>query len=228
MAVVGAFERMRAKLEELAQGVEEGLLPAWIFNDPDLFELEKERIFSRSWVFLAHASEIPKPGDYVLRYILNNPYIVVRGEDGKVRAFLDMCRHRGMRVCRAEAGNASHFRCPFHGWTYRNDGALVGVPAEREAFAGDLRKEEWGLVPLPRLEIFDDLIFGNLDPQAPPLEEWLGGIRWYLELITKRSPEGLEVLGPPPALGGPHRLEDGPGNLPERQLPHAHDPPLPH
>ncbi|WP_243095114.1 Rieske 2Fe-2S domain-containing protein, partial [Thermus thalpophilus] len=184
-------------VQELAEGLEQGLVPAGIFNDPEVFELEKERIFSRSWIFLAHASEIPAPGDYVLRYILNNAFIVVRGEDGRIRAFLDMCRHRGMRVCRAEMGNASHFRCPFHGWTYRNDGTLVGVPAEREAFGEGFQKSEWGLFPIPKLAEVDGLIFGNLDPGAPSLEEWLGDARWYLELVTRRSPAGLEVLGPP-------------------------------
>jgi len=193
----GVSQRLQELLEGLERGLEEGLIPAGIFNDPELFELEASRIFSRSWVYLAHVSEIPSPGDYVLRYILNNAFIVVRSEDGKIRAFLDMCRHRGMRVCRAEMGNASHFRCPFHGWTYRNDGSLVGVPAEREAFGEGFRKEDWGLLPIPRLEEWDGLIFGNLDPEASSLEEWLGEIRWYLELVTKRSPMGLEVLGPP-------------------------------
>ncbi|WP_150117951.1 Rieske 2Fe-2S domain-containing protein, partial [Meiothermus taiwanensis] len=193
----GVSPRLNQMLEELLEGIEDGLVPAWIFNDPELFELEQQKIFSRSWVYMAHESEIPQAGDYVLRYVANNPYIVVRGEDGAVRALLDMCRHRGMRVCRAELGNASHFRCPFHGWTYRNDGRLVGVPAEREAFGPGFDKAEWGLRPIPRLEVFDGMIFGNLDPQAPPLEEWLGEIRWYLELVTKRSPAGLEVLGPP-------------------------------
>ncbi len=193
----GISPRLNQMLEELLEGIEDGLVPAWIFNDPELFELEQQKIFSRSWVYMAHESEIPQAGDYVLRYVANNPYIVVRGEDGVVRALLDMCRHRGMRVCRAELGNASHFRCPFHGWTYRNDGSLVGVPAEREAFGPGFDKAEWGLRSIPRLEVFDGMIFGNLDPQAPPLEEWLGEIRWYLELVTKRSPAGLEVLGPP-------------------------------
>lgn len=184
-------------LQELAEGLEEGLVPAGILNDPEVFAWEQERIFSRSWIYLGHTSEIPSPGDYVLRYILNNAFILVRSEDGQVRALLDMCRHRGMRVCRAESGNASHFRCPFHGWTYRNDGTLVGVPAEREAFGEGFRKEAWGLVPIPRLEEVDGLLFGNLDPNAPSLVDWLGDAKWYLELVTKRSPAGLEVLGPP-------------------------------
>jgi len=183
-------------VEEVRRSLIQGELPAGIFNDPEIFALERERIFARSWVFLAFESEIPAPGDYVLRYILDTPLIVVRSEDGVVRAFLDMCRHKGMRICRAEMGNASHFRCPFHGWTYRNDGALIGVPAQKEAFGEGFSKEEWALQPI-RIASFDGLIFGNLDEKAPSLEEWLGEARWYLELVTKRSPAGLEVLGAP-------------------------------
>jgi phenylpropionate dioxygenase-like ring-hydroxylating dioxygenase large terminal subunit len=100
--------------------VRRGMIPAHIYNDRALFELERERIFGRAWIFVAHESEIAKPGDYVVRRVLDDSFIVVRDERNEVRAHFNMCLHRGMQVCRAEIGNASHFRCPYHGWSYRN------------------------------------------------------------------------------------------------------------
>ena len=188
--------QMHPILEEMDQSLPEGEIPAGILSDPEIFELERERVFARSWVYIAHESEIPNPGDYVLRYIVDNRFIVVRDEEGQLRALLDICRHRGMQICRAESGNASHFRCPYHGWTYRNDGSLIGVPSQKAAYGDRLDKSQIGLEQI-RVEAYSGMIFGTLDSEAPPLEEWLGDIRWYLELITRRSPEGLEVIGAP-------------------------------
>ena len=194
-------ERLKSRahgvLREMAEALLSGEVPARIFNDPDIFEWEQERIFARSWIYLGHESEIPQPGDYVVRYITQDPFIVVRDERGSVRALLNQCRHRGMQVCRSEMGNASHFRCPYHGWTYRNDGALVGVPVQKEAYGDALDKSRLGLIPIPQLDTYNGLIFGTLDEEAPPLAEWLGDIRWYLDLFTLRSPAGLEVVGAP-------------------------------
>ena len=188
--------RGRGLVEEAAEALRGGELPAAIFNQEEVFELEREHVFGRSWVYLAHESEIPEPGDYVLRYIVHDPFIVVRDESGEVRALLNQCRHKGMRVCRSEAGNASHFRCPYHGWTYGNSGRLTGVPAQKDAFGLDLDKSNLGLHRI-RVASYDGMIFGNPSEEAQPLEEWLGDARWYLDLWTKRSPGGLEVVGPP-------------------------------
>ena len=79
----------------------------------------------------------PRPGDYVVRRVLDDSFIVVRDERGRVRVHFNMCLHRGMQVCRAEVGNASHFRCPYHGWSYRNDGRLAGLPFHHDAYGGD-------------------------------------------------------------------------------------------
>ena len=94
---------------------EEGKLLAKVYNEPSIFELEAKKIFSKTWIFLAHESEIPWPGDYVLRRIINDSFIVTRDEDGEIHVLFNMCKHRGMQLCRSDAGNASHFRCPYHG-----------------------------------------------------------------------------------------------------------------
>src|SRR6266403_5675523 len=89
-----------------------------VYVDPEIFELEQERLFSKAWLFLAHESELPGKGDYVTRNLAGDPVVVVRGDDGLIRAFLNSCRHRGMRLCRADKGRVSTIRCPYHGWTY--------------------------------------------------------------------------------------------------------------
>src|SRR5713226_6232926 len=108
------------------------MLPARVFNDADIHELEKERIFSRTWMFLAHESEIAKPGDYVQRYIADDSFIVARDETMAIRVLFNACRHRGTLLCRAEMGNAPYFRCSYHGWTYKNTGELLSVPHHQE------------------------------------------------------------------------------------------------
>lgn len=184
-------------LDEASELLPGGELPAAMFNDRDIFERERERIFARSWVYLAHESEVPEPGDYVLRYIVDDPFIVVRDADGRLRALHNQCRHRGMQVCRSEAGNASNFRCPYHGWTYRNTGALTGVPVEKQAYGDALDKDALGLFQIPQLDTYNGMVFGCLDPAQVPLAEWLGELTWYLDFFTKRSPAGLEVVGAP-------------------------------
>ncbi|ADG07540.1 aromatic ring-hydroxylating oxygenase subunit alpha [Kyrpidia tusciae] len=173
------------------------LLPA-LFSDHMVYELEKEKIFGRSWVFLAHDSEIPHAGDYVVRYIADDSFIVGRAENGEVHVLYNMCRHRGMELCRSECGNATFFRCPYHGWTYKNTGELIGVPFQREVYGEEgLNKNEWPLVPAPRVASIYGLIFANLDPEAPPLDQWLGDAKFYLDFYFKKSLVGMEVVGGP-------------------------------
>ncbi|GBC78622.1 3-phenylpropionate/cinnamic acid dioxygenase subunit alpha [bacterium HR08] len=184
-------------LKELGEKIEQGIAILRIYNDPEIYELERKRIFARAYIFVAHESEIPQPGDYVVRYVGDESYIVIRGEDGRIRALFNACRHRGMRLCRSEKGQAKTFLCPYHGWTYRNTGELIGVPAEKEAYGGRLDKAKWGLYEAPHVESYNGLIFVSLDPRAPSLKEYLGGMTWYLDLLTRRSSAGLEVIGAP-------------------------------
>jgi phenylpropionate dioxygenase-like ring-hydroxylating dioxygenase large terminal subunit len=178
--------------------VRRGMIPAHVYNDREIFELEKERVFSRAWVFVAHESEIAQPGDYVVRRVLQDSFIVTRDEQGEIRAHFNMCLHRGMQVCRAEVGNASHFRCPYHGWSYRNDGRIVGLPFHQDAYGGEagFKRKGQRLLPAPNLASYNGLIFLSMDPDAPPLEDFLGGFRFYLDYYTKQSASGIELRGP--------------------------------
>ncbi|HLI38665.1 MAG TPA: Rieske 2Fe-2S domain-containing protein [Streptosporangiaceae bacterium] len=185
-------------LAGLTRDVRDGMIPAHIYNDPDVYALERDRVFGRSWVFLAHESEIPRPGDYVVRRIVDDSFIVVRDERGTARVLFNMCLHRGMQVCRAELGNASHFRCPYHGWTYRNDGALAGLPFHAEAYGGErgFARKGQALLPAPSVDSYRGLIFASLSPGMAPLRDYLGEFAFYLDFYAHQSPAGLEVRGP--------------------------------
>jgi phenylpropionate dioxygenase-like ring-hydroxylating dioxygenase large terminal subunit len=172
----------------------EGHIPSFIFGDPDVYRMEAERIFDRCWLFVAHESELSNAGDYVTRYIGEQSVIVVRGEDGKVRVLLNMCKHRGMRVCRSDQNNTSHFRCPYHGWTYKNTGQLTGVPAHKDAYGDALDKSRIGLLEA-RSGTYAGLIFATFNEDAASLEDYLGDMKWYLDLLAGRAP--MEVTGTP-------------------------------
>jgi len=162
------------------------------YRDQELFEAEMRTIFARSWVFVAHESEIPDGGDYKTARIGRQPVIVTRSaDDGEVNVLFNRCRHRGSAVCQREYGNANHFRCAYHGWTYAADGTLVGVPFD-DGYGDRLDKSQMGLVPVPRVERRRGFVFACLDPDAPPLEEYLGHAARYLDFIAD-LPGGIEL-----------------------------------
>ena len=132
----------------------EGTVKPAIYTDPDIYRLELERIFARSWLFLAHESMIPKAGDFFTTYMGEDAVLVVRQKDGSVDAYLNQCRHRGMRVCHADGGNTRAFTCPYHGWSYGLDGALTSVPLEKEAYRDQLDKSKWGLTRVTRVATY--------------------------------------------------------------------------
>src|SRR5688572_21097393 len=98
-----------------------------IFVSESLYEEEKERIFSRAWLYVGHESQIRNPGDYFVSKMGAESVILTRDLVGKIHVFLNSCAHRGMRVCRYDEGNTKVFRCPYHSWTYATDGTLIGV-----------------------------------------------------------------------------------------------------
>ena len=163
---------------------------ASLYTDPDILADEFDKIFHRGWVYVGHVGEIPNLGDFRLKKIGRQPVIMVRDENDDVRLLLNRCRHRGSTVCQLEAGNAKTFRCAYHGWTYRNSGELAGVPYQ-EGYGGSLRKEDLGLVPVPRMELYRGFIFGSLSPAGITLDDHLGApAKQQIDLFVDLSPEG--------------------------------------
>ncbi|AGT33881.1 large subunit of biphenyl dioxygenase (plasmid) [Geobacillus genomosp. 3] len=192
------WRQAESLLQSMGTRLQEGMVPSKIFNDPEIFELEKERVFTKAWVFLGHESEIPNPGDYVVRYIVDDSFIVIRDEDSNIQVFFNSCSHRGMQICNVEMGNTSHFRCPYHGWTFKNNGKLVGIPFGNEVYGKDgLKKDQWGLRCAPKFDCYNGLIFACLDANAVSLDEYLGDFKWYLDIYLKKSEAGMEVIGAP-------------------------------
>ena len=173
---------------------EGGLVDRRIFADREIYELERERVFARCWLYLGHECEIPHPGDFVTRYMGEEPVILCRDLHGGLRAHLNLCRHRGNRVCRADRGNTKLFTCSYHGWSYTSDGKLALVPMV-DAFKG-LEREKWGLIPVAQIDSYKGLIFATFDPEAPTLRQYLGDMAWYLDILLDRREGGTEVSGP--------------------------------
>jgi choline monooxygenase len=145
-------------------------LPARLYFDPATFEEEKAKLFGASWQLVGHVHQAALPGDYFTFDLIGEPLLIARGEDGVLRCFHNVCRHRAGNPA-SGCGNRKLFRCSYHGWTYRLDGALLVTPE----FDGveDFDPGEFGLVPV-RLEEWFNLIFVNLDPEAEPLSGSLG------------------------------------------------------
>lgn len=160
-----------------------------VYLDTDLFQREMTDIFDKVWVYLAHESEIPNSGDYVRRQIGLQPVIVLRDSSRKLRVFFNRCRHRANLVCHHDRGNEQVFRCPYHGWTYSNQGDLL-APTFDEAYEDGLSSDEFGLTPVPRLQTYRGLIFASASAEGISLDEHLGSAKQFLDLIIDRSPEG--------------------------------------
>lgn len=175
---------------------ERGLVSRELFVNEDLFQLENERIFNRLWLFVAHESEIQSPGDFVARSLAGEPVIVIRNDDGRVKVLLNSCRHRGVRVCRTDSGNARRFICPYHGWVYERSGKLVTTSFDRD-FPVGTDFSSWGLIEVPRVESYRGLVFASWNRDVVGLEDYLGEFRFYLDLFFARTPGGMEVLAPP-------------------------------
>ncbi len=146
-------------------------IPAPWYTDARIAQLELQNVFSRAWQAVGRTAQVEKPGQYVTATVANEPIVAVRGSDGILRAFYNVCRHHAMTVMNEPCGHAQHMRCPYHGWTYNLEGELRGM-TEFEGVCNFDRAQN-GLVPI-RVEIWENFIFVNLDPHAAPLRDFLG------------------------------------------------------
>lgn len=168
------------------------------YTDQEIFDLEQERIWARTWVYVGHVSEIPEAGTYKTSYLGRQPVIVTRGRDGGINVFYNRCRHRGSVVCREPKGFANFFRCPYHGWVYGNDGRLIGV-SQREGYAPEFDQPD-GLLRVPRVEEYGGLIFASAAPDGQTLREHLGLAATWIDRRVGMSPVGQIKLVSDPVV----------------------------
>jgi phenylpropionate dioxygenase-like ring-hydroxylating dioxygenase large terminal subunit len=183
--------------DQIATLVTPGRVDRRVYTDPELFELELERVYYRSWIFLGHESQAKKPGDFFTTRIARHRLIVVRHTDGKLYAFYNRCSHRGAEVCAEPAGNVRKFTCPYHAWSYGTDGRVIGIPLI-EAYEGlRPRREDFRLEQIQQLDSYRGFIFGSLRPTALGLRESIGDSTLVaFDNMIDRAPDGeIEIAG---------------------------------
>jgi phenylpropionate dioxygenase-like ring-hydroxylating dioxygenase large terminal subunit len=161
-----------------------------LYTDPRIFADELARIWYRTWVYVGHVSEVRQPGDYVRKSIGLQDVIMTRGADGDVHLLLNRCAHRANLVCEADRGHAKSFRCPYHGWTYRNTGELIGFPFQQGYGGKGTIEGELSLAAVPRIDSHQGFVFASMAVDGPSLAEHLGEAAGELDRLARLSPDG--------------------------------------
>lgn len=159
-----------------------------LYTSPEIFADELAKIWYSTWVYVGHVSEVAQPNDYVRKAIGPQDVVMTRTGDGEVHLLLNRCAHRGNLVCEADAGNSSSFRCPYHGWTYRINGDMLGYPFHQGY--GGRNKLDLGLGRVPRVGVYQGFVFGSFATDGPSLEEHLGEAKGEIDRLVRLSPEG--------------------------------------
>jgi phenylpropionate dioxygenase-like ring-hydroxylating dioxygenase large terminal subunit len=191
------MNRYRDDPRALQALVEDDRVHRDVYIDPEVFQLEMERLWSRAWIYVGHASQVPQPGDFITVDIAAKPLILVRHTDGTVRVLMNRCAHKGTKVVYDFAGNTGKtFRCPYHAWTYRTDGTLLNIPL-KEGYQGTRLNETQatrGLTPVTH-EVYRGFVFARL-ADGPAFREYFGDSLSSIDNLADRSPEGeLEITG---------------------------------
>jgi benzoate/toluate 1,2-dioxygenase subunit alpha len=167
-----------------------------IFTDEEIFELEMKHIFEGNWVYLGHESQLPAPGDYFTTYMGRQPVVITRDRDGELHCLINACAHRGAMICRRKTDNRMTLTCPFHGWTFRNDGTLLKVKDPDDAgypATFDVNGSH-NLTRVARFDSYRGFMFGSLNADVMLLTEHLGDTTQVIDMLVDQSPDGLEVL----------------------------------
>lgn len=167
-----------------------------MFSDEDLFELEMKHIFEGNWIYMAHESQIPEPGDYYTLTMGRTPVVITRDKEGELHALVNACTHRGAMLCRFKRRNQKTFTCPFHGWTFSNTGKLLKVKDPKTGgYPEQFNKDgSHDMTRVARFENYRGFLFGSLNPDVSSLEDYLGEARKLIDMVVDQSEEGLEVL----------------------------------
>jgi choline monooxygenase len=180
-----SIEQILSSYDDRAPLSQASTIPAAWYVDPRVADLERLSVFSKTWQLVARTEQLKSPGQFVSAVVAGEPIVVVRGNDGALRAFYNVCRHHAAAVVTEPCGQASLLHCPYHGWNYGLDGSLKGMP-EFEGVENFDRTQN-GLVPI-RVETWECFVFINLDDHAAPLTEFLGG------LVKRVAPLGISQL----------------------------------
>lgn len=167
-----------------------------IYTDAELFDLEMRYLFEGNWIYAAHESQLPKANDFLTLQAGRQPVLLTRGQDGEIRGFLNVCAHRGARVCREKTGNKKVHMCGFHGWCYNAAGALINVTDEAKGgYPEGFDKGQLGLTPVGQVASYRGFIFISLRADVQPLEDYLAGAKLFIDLMVDQAPDGkLEVI----------------------------------
>jgi phenylpropionate dioxygenase-like ring-hydroxylating dioxygenase large terminal subunit len=169
-----------------------------LYLSDELFALEQERLFANTWVFLGHASQVPEPGDFVTQDVAGRPLLMVRQPDGEVHVLYNRCAHKGTQLVTDESGNTGRFfRCPYHAWTYKLDGAPLGVPLKNGYEGTQLKACEsgQGLSVVRHVKVYRDFVFVRLSDTGPSFEDYFGEVLGAIDNMIDRSPEGKLTVG---------------------------------
>ncbi|RAR50689.1 phenylpropionate dioxygenase-like ring-hydroxylating dioxygenase large terminal subunit [Paraburkholderia unamae] len=161
------------------------MLDPSLYTDPAIFEAELEKIFYKTWIWVAHESEVREPGDFKTAMIGRQPVIVVRDRTGTIRVLENRCRHRGATVCDKRQGNANGFTCPYHSWSYGLDGKLRGLPYS-DGYEDVLEKGDLPLRSL-RVGVYAGMIFASFNQDIGSLDDFLGNARPWIDLFMKQG-----------------------------------------
>lgn len=167
-----------------------------VYEDPEIFDLEMDRIFGRSWVYVGHASQIPNPGDYFCTRIGRQPVVMTRHSDGEIYVVYNRCAHRGVKVVNEECGNANKFMCMYHGWTYDTNGDLDFVTQPEGYPDTEFDPVDNGMGRVARWGVRHGFVFANLSGEGAGFDEWLGENGGFLDDVAVSAPDGeIEVAG---------------------------------
>ena len=168
-----------------------------IFTDEEVFELEMKHIFEGNWIYLAHESQVSEPGDYFTTYMGRQPVVITRDKAGELHLLVNACAHRGAMICRRKTDNRTTLTCPFHGWTFRNDGTLLKVKDPDGAGYPDSFDTDGShnMTKVARFDSYRGFLFGSLNADVSTLEEHLGDTTKVIDMLVDQSPEGLEEIG---------------------------------
>lgn len=184
---------------DLAKYVEPDRVRREVYTDPDLFDLEMQRIHETVWIYCGHESQVKRAGDYVTVQIGRQPMVMVRGSDGAVRVLHNRCPHRGAMICGDHRGNTGEqFRCSYHAWTFHHDGSLKNIPMMDSGYAGtrwNRDNPDCRMKAAARVESYRGFVFASLAADGPTLAEFLGPARIAFDDMCDRAPEGeVEVV----------------------------------